>query len=65
MSNFLLFVMVTALFVHTFLNFILEVVSNAVNKISGATTTAATVEHSVEAFVGNLLSGLFSFFKKL
>jgi hypothetical protein len=57
--------MVTALFVHTFLNFILEVVSNAVNKISGATTTAATVEHSVEAFVGNLLSGLFSFFKKL
>jgi hypothetical protein len=63
MSSFLLFWMVTALFVHAFLNFFLTVVSNVASKVSG--TTVSITEHSLEAFVANLLAGVFSFFKKL
>lgn len=61
MSNFLMFVMVAAIFVHTFLNFFLSVYTSVVSKLSGV----VVAEHSVEAFVSNVVSGVVGFFKKL
>ena len=61
MSPFLLFVMVAAIFVHTFLNSILKVWSLVVAKVSGV----AAVEHSVEAFVSKVFAGVLGFFKHL
>lgn len=61
MSNFLLFVMVACLFVHTFLNFFLKVVSEVVAKSS----STAAVEHTVEEFFAKLLNSVLGFFRKL
>lgn len=63
MSSFLLFWMVAAMFVHHFLNFFLQVVSTVASKVSGSPTTIT--EHSLEAFVANVLTGVLNFFKKL
>lgn len=61
MSNFLLFVMVAALFVHTFMNFFLRVYTYIVSKVSGV----AVAEHSVETFFGKIFAGILNFFKTL
>lgn len=63
MFNTLLFVMVAALFVHQFLNFFLTMVSTVASKIAGS--TVVVTEHSVEAFIANILAGIFNWFKKL
>ena len=54
MSNFLLFVMVAALFVHTFMNFFLKVYTYIVSKVSGV----AVAEHLVETFFGKIFAGI-------
>lgn len=61
MSNFLLFVMVAAIFVHTFLNFFLKVVAEVVSKSAGV----PAVEHTVEEFFAKLLNSVLGFFRKL
>jgi hypothetical protein len=61
MSPFLLFVMVTSLFVHTFMNSILKVWSLVVAKVSGV----AAVEHSIEVLVSKVFAGVLGFFKTL
>lgn len=61
MSSFLLFVMVAALFVHTFFNFFLKVYTYIVTKVSGV----AVAEHTVETFFGKLFTTVFNFFKTL
>lgn len=61
MSDFLLFVMVAAVFVHTFMNFFLKVYAYVVAKVSGV----VVVEHSVEAFFGKVFASVFGFFKQL
>jgi hypothetical protein len=63
MSSFLLFWMVFAVFTHTFLNVILQVVSTVASKVTGSTVTVT--EHTVEAFFANVLAGVFSWFKSL
>jgi hypothetical protein len=63
MFNTLLFAMVAALFVHQFLNFFLTMVSTVANKITGSTTPVSV--HSVEAFIANVLAGVFNWFKSL
>lgn len=63
MSSFLLFVMVAAMFVHTFMNFFLTVASKVASKISGG--TVVLTEHSVEAFFANVFAGIFNWFKSL
>jgi hypothetical protein len=62
MSSLLLFVMVAAIFVHTFMNFFLKIWSLVAAKVSGGTVA---VEHSVEVFFSNLFAGVLGFFKKL
>ena len=62
MSPFLLFVMVTAIFVHTFMNSLLKVWSLVSAKVSGV---APAVEHSVEAFVSKVFAGVLGWFKHL
>ena len=61
MSSLLLFVMVTSLFVHTFWNFLLDVYSKVVAKVAGV----AEVEHSIEAFLSKVVSGMLNWFKHL
>ena len=61
MSNFLLFVMVAALFVHTFMNFFLRVYTYIVSKVSGV----AVAEHSVETFFGKIFASILNWFKTL
>lgn len=61
MSNFLLFVMVAALFIHTFMNFFLKVYTYIVSKVSGV----AVAEHSVETFFGKIFASILNWFKTL
>ena len=63
MSNFLMFAMVTALFVHTFINFLGGVWSALLAKVAG--TPVGGYFSSAEAFVGNVLGSVVGFFKKL
>jgi len=61
MSSFLLFVMVAAIFVHTFLNFLLGVYSKVVSKASGV----GAAVYSVEEFFAKIFAGVFNWFKHL
>lgn len=63
MSNFLMFVMVAAIFVHTFLNFLGGVWASLVAKVSGTPVAGAVA--SVESFVGGVVGSVVNFFKKL
>jgi uncharacterized protein YqhQ len=63
MSSFLMFLMVAALFVHTFFNFLAGVWTALVAKVAG--TPVGGYFSSAEAFVGNVLGSVVSFFKKL
>jgi uncharacterized protein YqhQ len=63
MSSFLMFVMVCALFVHTFINFLTGVYAAVVNKLSA--TPVASAVSSVETFVGGVVAAVVGFFKKL
>lgn len=61
MSNTLLFVMVTALFVHQFGNAILTVIARAVAKVAGSVPVVATIEEGCS----KVLAGIVNFFKHL
>ena len=63
MSNFLMFVMVAAIFVHTFLNFLGGVVAAVKNAVSASPVAPAVA--SVESFVGGVVGAVVNFFKKL
>jgi hypothetical protein len=63
MENFLMFVMVTAVFVHTFLNFLGGVWTSLKAKVAG--TVVASDVASVESFVGKVVGSIVNFFKKL
>jgi uncharacterized protein YqhQ len=64
MSNFLLFVMVAALFVHTFLNFFLSIYAKIVAKANGVPSVQAAL-YSVEEFFAKIFAGILSWFKHL
>jgi len=63
MTDFLMFVMVCCLFVHTFSNFLLGVYTSIANKLS--TTPVADTATTVENFVASVVAGVVSFVKKL
>ena len=66
MSSLLLFVMVSALFIHTFLNFFLKIWSLIVAKVSSVDGYAVpAVEHSIEVFVSKIVASILSWFKQL
>ena len=58
-----MFAMVTALFVHTFINFLTGAWTALVAKVAG--TPVGGYFSSVEAFVGNVFGSVVNFFKKL
>jgi uncharacterized protein YqhQ len=64
MSSFLLFVMVAAMFVHTFLNFFLGVYAKVVAKAQGLPSVQAAL-YSVEEFFAKIFAGIFGWFKHL
>lgn len=61
MSSTLLFLMVAAIFAHSFLNFFLKIYS----LVAGKATNTAAVEYSIEEAVAKIVSGVFGFFKHL
>lgn len=61
MSNFLLFVMVAAIFVHTFMNFLLGIYAKVVAKSAGVSAAV----YSVEEFFAKIFAGVFNWFKHL
>jgi hypothetical protein len=61
MSNFLMFVMVAAVFVHTFLNFLGGAFTALKAKVAG--TPVAGGVASVESFVGGVVGSVVNFFK--
>lgn len=64
--DFLMFVMVAAVFIHTFLNFFLGVYAAAKAKLSAAVgTEVAAVVSTVEQFFGNAVAAVVKFFKSL
>jgi hypothetical protein len=64
--DFLMFVMVAALFIHTFLNFFMGVYTAAKTKLSAAVgTEVASALSSVEQFFGSAVAAVVKFFKGL
>jgi hypothetical protein len=61
MLNLLMFVMVTALFVQAFCNFLTGVWATIVAKVSGSPVAGAV--GAVESFVGGVVGSVVSFFK--
>ncbi len=61
MSDFLMFVMVAAMFVHTFLNFLGGIWTALKAKV--AATPVASEVASVESFVGGVVGSVVNFFK--
>lgn len=61
--NFLMFVMITAMFVYTFFNFFAGVWSTMASKVAGSPVGGWF--SSVEGFFGNMFGSVVNFFKKL
>ena len=63
MLNFLIFLMVLALFIHTFFNFASDVWAVVVAKLERYPTDKAIA--AAETFVGGIATSIVKFFKKL
>lgn len=61
--NFLMFVMVACLFIHTFFNSLMSVYADVKNKLSA--TPVAAVVSTVESVVGSVVAKVVALVKKL